>query len=97
MGLGSPLSIEYKDISIGLNEVDSWIDVLNAHDLSKTHESPATASSDIPVMWLVQQSLPRMEVPNFNGNAMKWIEFVIKFKKLVLDQAYLTVNRRSYF
>ena len=32
-----PESIEYEGISIALNEVDSWIDMLNAHDLSKTH------------------------------------------------------------
>ena len=31
-----PESIGYEDISIALNEVDSWIDLLNAHDLSKT-------------------------------------------------------------
>ena len=39
-----PGSIECEDVSIALNEVDSWIDLLNAHDLSKTYESPTTAS-----------------------------------------------------
>ena len=29
-----PVSIEYEDISIALNEVDSWIDLLNAHAVS---------------------------------------------------------------
>ena len=37
-----PESIEHEDISIALNEVDSWIDMLNPHDLSKTYESPTT-------------------------------------------------------
>ena len=50
-----------------------------------TCESPSTASSDIPKMWLVQQSLPRMEVPKSNGNPIKWVEIVIKFKELVHD------------
>ena len=45
-----PENIEYEDISIALNEVDSWIDLRNAHDLSKTYESTTTASSDIPMM-----------------------------------------------
>ena len=89
-----PESVEYEDISIALNEVDSWIDMLNAHDLSKKQKSPTTASLDIPMMWIVQQSLPRMEVPKFNGNPMKWVEFVIKFKELVQD---LTVNQRFIF
>ena len=45
--------------------------MLNANYISKTYKSPTTASSDIPMMWLLQQSLPRMEVPKFNGNPMK--------------------------
>ena len=89
-----PESIKYEDISIALSEVDSWIGMLNAYELSKTHESPTTASPDIPVMWLVQQSIPRMEVSKFNGNPMKWVEFV---KELVHDQVYLIVNQRFIF
>ena len=49
------------------------------------------------MMWLVQQNLSRMEVPKFNGNSMKWVEFVIKFKELVHDQVYLTVNQKFIF
>ena len=71
--------------------------MLSAHDLSKTYKSPTTATSDIPMMWLVQQSLPKMEVPKFNGNPMKWVEFVIKFRELIHDQVYLTVNQRFIF
>ena len=64
-----PESIEYKDISIALNEVDSWIDIFIAHDLSKRYKSPTTASSGTPMMWLVQQSLPSMEVLKFKLQA----------------------------
>ena len=55
-----PESIECEDRSITLNEVDSWIDMLNACDLSKTCESPTIESSNAAMMWLVQQSLHRM-------------------------------------
>ena len=48
-----PESIKYEDISIALNEVDSWIDLLSAHVLSMTYKMPKTASSDIPMMWQV--------------------------------------------
>ena len=82
-----PESIGYKDISIALNEVDSWIDLLNAHDLSKTQSHQQQQV----------QNLSRMEVPKFNGNSMKWVEFVIKFKELVHDQVYLTVNQKFIF
>ena len=48
-----PESIKYEDISIALNEVDSWIDLLSAHVLLMTYKMPKTASSDIPMMWQV--------------------------------------------
>ena len=38
-----------------------------------------------------------MEVPKNNGNPMKWVEFVIKFKELVHDQVYLTVSQSFIF
>ena len=66
-------------------KVDYWIGMPNAHDLSKTYKSPTTASPDVPMMWLVQQNLPRMEVPEFIGNPIKWVDFVIKFKEMVHD------------
>ena len=65
--------------------------MLSAHDLSKTYESPTREISDILVMWLVLQSLPRIKVPKFNSNPMKSVEFVIKFKEPVQDQVYVTV------
>ena len=89
-------SIVYEDISIALNEVDSWIDLRNTHDLSKTYKSPTAASSDIPMIWLVQQSLPKMEVPKFNGDPMKWVEFVMKFRELAHDQVYLNIKPKVY-
>ena len=90
-------SIEYEDISISLNEVYSWTDMPNALDLSKIYESSTAVSSDVPMMWLVQRSLPRMEVPEFSCNPMKWVEFAIRFKELVHDKDYLTVNEKFIF
>ena len=68
--------------------------MLNIHSLSKARKSPTTASSVIRMMWVVQQSLLRMEAPKFSGNHMKWVEFVIKFEELVLDQVYLQINSK---
>ena len=90
-------SIVYEDISIALNEVDFWIDLHNLCDLSKTYKSPTAASSDIPMMRLVQQSLPKMEVPKFNGNPMKWVEFVISSENLLMIRCILTVNQKFIF
>ena len=44
------------------------------------------------MMWLVHQSLPRMEVPKFIDNPVKLLKFVIKVKELVHKYVYLTVN-----
>ena len=82
---------------VTVNDEDSWIEKLNEYDLSMKYESLATANPNIPMMWLVQQGLPRMELPKFDGNPMKWVEFVIKFKELVHDQAYLKVNQKFIF
>ena len=39
---------------------------------------------------LLQQNLPRIEIPTFNGSPLKWVEFVIKFKEIVHNHVYLT-------
>ena len=33
--------------------------------------------------WLLQQNLPRIEIPTFNELRLKWVEFVIEFKEIV--------------
>ena len=44
---------------------------------------------DITMAWLLQQNLPCTEIPTFNGSPLKWIEFVIKFQKIVHNHVYL--------
>ena len=45
--------------------------------------------------WFVQQSLPRMAIPEFDGAATMYIEFITKFRDLVHNQPYLTNITRS--
>ena len=40
--------------------------------------------------WLIQQNLPRIQIPVFDGSPTKWLEFVVKFKDLVHDPQFLT-------
>ena len=35
--------------------------------------------------WLLQQNLPRIEMPTFNQSPLKWVEFVTKFKELLYN------------
>ena len=39
--------------------------------------------------WLLQQNLPRIQMPLLNGFSFTWVKFVTKCKDIVLDQGYL--------
>ena len=42
------------------------------------------------MIWLMQQNLPRIEIPVFDGSPTKWLESVLKFKDVVHDLQFLT-------
>ena len=75
--------------------VDSWIDMLDVFDITVKIETQSLQNTDISMAWLLQQSLPRMQVPIFDGNQLQWVEFIIKYKEMIKhDQAYLTNNQK---
>ena len=45
----------------------------------------------------MQQSLPRIQIPVFDGSPTKWLEFVVKFKDLVNDPHYLNNTQRMTY
>ena len=47
--------------------------------------------------WLIQQSLPRFEIPYFDGSSTQWVDFIIKFLDLVHQQTYLSFTQRSVY
>ena len=77
------------------NEVDSWIDEL---DLRKPMRSGAPGDepgADQMMGWFVQQSFPRMAIPEFDGSATSYIEFITKIRDLVHNQPFLRDIQRS--
>ena len=40
--------------------------------------------------WLIQQNLPKVELPKFGGEPLDWVDFIVKFRDIVHDQFYLT-------
>ena len=45
----------------------------------------------------MQQNLPRIQIPVFDGSPTKCLEFVVKFKDLVHDLQFLTnIQRMTY-
>ena len=45
----------------------------------------------------MQQNLPRILIPVFDGSPTKWLEFAIKFKYLVHDLQFLTNTQRMTY
>ena len=46
---------------------------------------------------MVQQALPRIQIPFFDGYPSIWVEFIVKFQDLLHQQKYLTNIQRITF
>ena len=77
------------------NQVDSWIDVLNVNNVEVMPNRNLADENNIAMGFFIQQSLPRMDVPVFDGSPFMWVEFITKFRDLIHDQPYLNVLRKS--
>ena len=51
--------------------------------------------NEVAMGFFMQQSLPRIDVPHFDGSPFMWVEFITTFKDLIHDQPYLSVLRKS--
>ena len=87
----APHSQHNRQDSRNQNDVDSWIDEL---DESDSGESALVAGGEVNanamVGWMVQQYLPKMELPTFNGTPHEWVNFIVKFRDIVHRQQYLS-------
>ena len=90
-------SLKHDENVTLMNEVDSWIDMLDVFDTTVKTETQPLQNTEISMAWLLQQSLPRMQVPIFDGNPLQWVEFITKYKEIVHDQAYLTNNQKFIY
>lgn len=80
--------------SQGHKSLDQWIDEL---DPNKLIIPDTTTSKNVQMELLIQQRLPRQELPTFSGEADKWVEFVSKFYDIVHKQPYLdSFQKRTY-
>lgn len=46
------------------------------------------------MVWLIQQSVPRITIPTFDGSPLSSIPFITKFHDIVYEQDYLTDEQR---
>lgn len=78
------------------NDVDSWIDCLDERQAN--HPTAARdLPNDITMAWFIQQTLPRVKIPVFDGSPSGWVSFITKFYNLVHKQVYLTDEQRHMY
>ena len=77
------------------NEVDSLIDELDPKKPMRSGAPGNDPGTDQIMGWFVQQSLPRMAIPEFDGSATSYIEFITKIRDLVHNQPFLRDIQRS--
>ena len=71
---------------------DAWIDQLSVHD----RERPVQLISMycLLINWMMQQNLPGIQLPVFDGSPTKWSELIMKIKNMVHDLQFLTYTQR---
>ena len=45
--------------------------------------------------WMVQQYLPKVELPLFDGSPLDWVDFIVKFRDVVHNQPYLSDDQKN--
>ena len=65
---------------------DAWIYQFSVHDREKTVQS--TSMDHLSMTWLLQQNLPRIQVPVYDGSPTKWLEFVVSLKTWFMTYSF---------
>ena len=79
------------------NNVDSWIDELDENHVEDPSEMLSEGMNHQAMMgWMIQQYLPNMKLPHFDGSPIDWVPFIVKFRDVVHRQKYLFNEQRSY-
>ena len=52
-------------------------------------------NSEVMMGWMVQQYMPKVELPKFDGSALNWVDFITKFHDVVHQQEYLTDRQKN--
>ena len=78
-----------------MKSVDDWIDELRPYETQNLSRN--ATNQDITMAWILQQNLPRMEIPTFNRSPLQWVEFVIKFKEIMHNHVYLNNSQKLHY
>ena len=78
-----------------VKSVDAWIDELSPYETQLLKRN--ANNHGITMAWLLQQNLPGIEIPSFNGSPLKQVEFVIKFKEILHNHVYLNNSQKLHY
>ena len=80
---------------LGANYVDAWIDALDENRPNQLATLGGQGfAPDAAMTWLVQNQLPRTQLPKFDGSASDWVEFIAKFRDVVHNEGCLSDSQR---
>ncbi|XP_066913979.1 uncharacterized protein [Clytia hemisphaerica] len=86
---------DHSSIPTNSNKVDAWIDEL---DINKPpYQLAGNKMEDTLATWFVQQGLPRIRIPWFDGTPSSYVEFITSFRDLVHNQGYLTTLQKCIY
>ena len=78
------------------NDVDSWIDFLDVNRIQQPmNVANGGVTSNVLMASLMQQYLPKVEIPVFDGSPLMWVEFIVKFRDVVHNQPHLNDKQRN--
>ncbi|XP_066916769.1 uncharacterized protein [Clytia hemisphaerica] len=80
---------------VNSNKIDSWIDELDIN--KRPYQLAGSKMEDKLSTWFVQQGLPRIRIPWFDGTPSSYVEFVTSFRDLVHNQGYLTTLQKCIY
>ena len=70
---------------------DTWIHkLLNNYETYASSTEASQSNQEITLTCMLQQNLPQIKRPKFDGSPLLWVEFVIKFKDIVHNKSFLS-------
>jgi len=92
----SDLKKIYESRRLARNDVDFWIDNCDEVEASESTEQPNNPDQAF-TSWIIQQSLPRIQIPFFDGYPTEWVPFIVKFYDMIQKQKYLTGTQKNTY
>ena len=81
-------------VDVTVDAVDTWIDRLSTTMEPFLQSQVEMSAAEITSRWIINQNLPRLDIPKFSGKPKQWVEFIIHFHQMVHIQPYLSSAQR---